>query len=144
IMVGDTKKGFFSEGEELYLNRIKYYAKVERIVISDLKNTRKLSPEQVKQEEGKAILKRREGYGPVILLDEKGKQKSSENFAEWIQSSMNHGGKYLTFVIGGAYGFSDEVYNIARTRLSLSEMTFNHQMVRMFFFEQVYRAFSIL
>ena len=144
ILVGNTKKSFLLDGEEEYLSRLKHYAKVETIVIPDLKNAKNMSVETVKVEEGKAIMSHCKGYGPIVLLDENGKQRSSEKLAMWLQNKMNQGGKYITFVIGGAYGFSEEVYQIADEKISLSDMTFSHQMVRMIFFEQLYRALTIL
>lgn len=144
IRIGKTQKSFLIEGEQEYLKRLGKYVQVEVDEIPDLKNARKLSIEQIKLEEGKLMLSRIEPSGWVVLLDEKGKEFSSENFSSWLQDCMNKGFKHITFVIGGAYGFSEEVYKIANQKIALSQMTFSHQMVRMIFFEQLYRAFSIL
>ncbi|MBD3636681.1 MAG: 23S rRNA (pseudouridine(1915)-N(3))-methyltransferase RlmH [Crocinitomicaceae bacterium] len=144
ITIGKTHKSFLQEGEQEYLKRLDHYIKVEKIELPDIKNAKHKTFEQIKIEEGKMLLKAIEPGGMVILLDEKGKQHSSKKFAQWLQNKMNHGGKHITFVIGGPYGFSEEMYNAAHEKLSLSPMTFSHQMVRMLFFEQLYRAFTIL
>ena len=144
VCIGKTGKKFLEEGEKEYLNRLKHYTKVEKIELPDIKNAKKLSREQVKLEEGKALLKEIDSGDVVFLLDEKGKQFSSELFADFIQKRFNQGGKCLVFVIGGAYGFSEELYNRAQGKISLSAMTFSHQMIRMIFFEQLYRAMTIL
>ena len=122
----------------------KNYYPVEKIELSDIKNARKLTQDQVKIEEGKQLLSKLSGGEQVYLLDEKGKTFSSVGFSSFIQKRFNQGGKSLVFIIGGAYGFSDEVYAKADGKISLSEMTFSHQMIRMLFFEQVYRALTIL
>ena len=100
--------------------------------------------QQIKNEEGKLILSKIEKGGLVVLLDEKGKEYTSVGMSKYLQERMNRGLKHITFVIGGAYGFSEEVYNAANEKIALSKMTFSHQMIRMLFFEQLYRAFSIL
>lgn len=144
ICIGKTGKGFLVDGENEYLNRLKHYVNIERIEIPDLKNAKKLSIEQIKSLEGKEILSKVITGEQLILLDEKGKDFTSEKFADFIQKKFNQGGKALVFVIGGAYGFSKEVYDRSDSLLSLSKMTFSHQMIRMIFFEQVYRAMTIL
>jgi 23S rRNA (pseudouridine1915-N3)-methyltransferase len=144
IVIGKTQKSFLIEGENEYLKRLGHYVQVEKLEIPDLKNAKNRSFEQIKEAEGKLILAKIEVGGTVILLDENGKQRSSVDFSEWLQSKMNHAGKHITFVIGGPYGFSDEVYAAASEKLSLSKMTYSHQMIRMLFLEQVYRAFTIL
>ncbi|MEX1001457.1 MAG: 23S rRNA (pseudouridine(1915)-N(3))-methyltransferase RlmH [Crocinitomicaceae bacterium] len=144
IAIGKTQKAFLEAGEKEYLKRLKRYIQVETTVIPDIKNTKNKSTEQLKQEEGRLILDQIESGGLVILLDEKGKQYPSKEFANWLQNRMNRGLKQLTFVIGGPYGFSEEVYTAANEKLSLSKMTFSHQMVRMLFLEQLYRGFTIL
>lgn len=103
-----------------------------------------MSEQQIMDEEGKLILSKVSPGGLLVLLDEQGKERSSVGFSKWIQERMNRGGKHITFVIGGPYGFSQEVYQAANEKLSLSQMTFSHQMIRMFFCEQLYRAFTIL
>ena len=144
ICIGKTGKGFLVDGENEYLNRLKHYVNIERIEIPDLKNAKKLSIEQIKSLEGKEIMSKINPGEQLILLDDKGKDFTSEKFADFIQKKFNQGGKALVFVIGGAYGFSKEVYDRSDSLLSLSKMTFSHQMIRMIFFEQVYRAMTIL
>lgn len=144
IAIGKTQKKFLVEGENEYLKRLKHYISIEKIELADVKNTKNMTEAQVKIEEGKMILKHIEKGGQVILLDEKGKQQTSLEFSKWLQNKMNHGGKHITFVVGGPYGFSDEVHNLANEKISLSKMTFSHQMIRMLFLEQLYRGFTIL
>ena len=116
---------------------------LERIEIPDIKNAKKLTFQQVKDAEGKEILAKA-GNDKIYLLDERGKTFSSVSFSQFIQQQFNLGGKAIVFVIGGAYGFSDDVYAKASGKISLSTMTFSHQMIRMIFFEQLYRAMTIL
>lgn len=144
ICIGKTGKSFLEEGENEYLKRLKHYIPVERIEIPDLKNQKKLTFEQIKELEGKEILAKIQSGDQLILLDESGKHYSSVDFANFLQQRFNSGGKALAFVVGGAYGFSEEVYAAASAKISLSTMTFSHQMVRMIFFEQLYRAMTIL
>lgn len=144
VCIGKTGKGFLEEGENLYLKRLKHYCQIEKIEIPDIKNARKLSQDQVKQKEGELLLSHVESGDQVFLLDEKGKDYSSVQFSEFLQKRFNQGGKNLLFLIGGPYGFSDEVYKTAQGKVSLSKMTFSHQMIRLFFIEQIYRAFTIL
>lgn len=144
ISIGSTAKSFLIEGENEYLKRLQHYSKVERVELPDVKHSGSKSKNQIKQEEGEMILKSIDVGSLIVLLDEKGKEMSSRKFSEWLQTRLNQGGKEITFIVGGAYGFSEEVYNRAAEKLSLSQMTFSHQMVRMFFLEQLYRAFTIL
>lgn len=144
ICIGKTGKSFLLDGENEYLKRLKHYYPVEKIELPDIKNARKLTQDQVKFEEGKQLISKLSGGEQVYLLDEKGKTFSSVGFSSFIQKRFNQGGKSLVFIIGGAYGFSDAVYAKADGKISLSEMTFSHQMIRMLFFEQVYRALTIL
>jgi 23S rRNA (pseudouridine1915-N3)-methyltransferase len=143
ICIGKTGKDFLVAGEQEYINRLKHYVQIERIEIPDIKNAKKLSFQQVKDAEGKEILAKA-GGDRIYLLDERGKMYSSVAFSQFIQQQFNLGGKAIVFVIGGAYGFSEEVYAKASGKISLSTMTFSHQMIRMIFFEQVYRAMTIL
>jgi len=136
ICIGKTGKSFLEEGETEYLKRLKHYVAVERIEIPDLKNA--------KEQEGKEILSKIQQGDSIILLDEYGKMYSSVQFSQFLQQKFNSGGKAIAFIVGGAYGFSDEVYAAAAGKISLSSMTFSHQMVRMIFFEQLYRAMTIL
>ena len=144
ICIGKTGKSFLEAGEQEYLNRLKHYVKLERIEIPDLKNAKKLTIDQIKKMEGDELLLKLPAGDELILLDENGKQFSSLQFSDFLQKKFNQGGKGITFVVGGAYGFSDAVYERATGKISLSTMTFSHQMIRMIFFEQVYRAFTIL
>ncbi len=144
ICIGKTGKSFLVEGESEYLSRLKHYSPVDKVEIPDIKNAKNLSREQIKLEEGKLILGKCQPGDRIILLDEGGKEFSSEKFAEYLQKQFNIGGKALVFVVGGAYGFSEEVEGRADGKLSLSKMTYSHQMVRMIFLEQLYRANTIL
>ncbi|MBK7130547.1 MAG: 23S rRNA (pseudouridine(1915)-N(3))-methyltransferase RlmH [Crocinitomicaceae bacterium] len=144
LTVGKTNKPYFTETEQEYGKRLAKYIIFEKIELSDVRNAKNLTADQIKKEEGKLILSKLEKSGLVVLLDEGGKEMSSPQFSSWIRDEMNRGHKSITFVIGGAYGFSEEVYAAAAMKLSLSRMTFNHQMVRGFFIEQLYRAFTIL
>ncbi len=144
VCIGKTGKDFLVTGEQEYLNRLKHYVSVDKMEIADLKNARKLSIDQIKEQEGKEILSRVMPGESLVLLDERGKTFSSLEFANFLQQKFNAGGKGIVFVVGGAYGFSDEVYKNANAKISLSKMTFSHQMVRMIFLEQLYRAMTIL
>lgn len=144
IVVGKTKKDFLKDGEQEYEKRLSKFVNYEKIEIPDLKNAKKRSQSEIKQEEGKQILARIPEQGWVVLLDDKGKMFDSKGFAVWLNDKMVQRQKQLTFVVGGAYGFSDEVYQRANQKVSLSKMTFSHQMVRLFFVEQLYRAYAIL
>lgn len=144
IVVGKTNKSFLIEGENEYIKRLGKYVKFEKIEIPELKNAKKLTENQIKEAEGQLILQKISPNGLVVLLDEKGKSFTSVKFARWMQDQMNRGYKHLTFVVGGAYGFSDEVYASSHQKIQLSDMTFSHQMVRLFFIEQIYRGFTIL
>ncbi len=143
ICVGKTVESFLKEGELNYQNRLKHYIPFERIDLPDLKNVKNLTAEQIKSEEGKLILKQLTPNQDLILLDENGKHFSSVDFAQFLDFSFLHSSKDLVFVIGGPYGFSEEVYQRANNKVSLSKMTFSHQMVRMIFLEQLYRALTI-
>ncbi|UAB80470.1 23S rRNA (pseudouridine(1915)-N(3))-methyltransferase RlmH [Marixanthomonas sp. SCSIO 43207] len=127
-----------------YTKRLKHYVPFSFEVIPDIKNVKNRSQALQKKAEGQEIIKRLQPADALILLDENGKQYSSVSFSQFLQKKMNSGLKNLTFVIGGPYGFSDEVYERANGKLSLSKMTFSHQMVRVFFIEQLYRGFTIL
>ena len=144
IVVGKTDVGFVREGLEEYLGRLKHYVPFSYEEIPALRDQKGASPATIKEREAALILKRIEGADRVVLLDEKGKEYTSVGFSEYLQKQMNAGVRTLAFVVGGAFGFAPEVYAAATDRLSLSQMTFNHQMVRLFFAEQLYRAFTIL
>jgi len=144
ISVGKTDSKAIQQLTEDYQNRLKHYIKCEWVVIPDIKNSKNLTFIQQKQKEGQEILSKIQAADVVVLLDEKGKQFSSMQFADWLQKKMNQGIKQLVLVIGGPYGFSEEVYERADQKISLSAMTFSHQMVRLFLTEQLYRAMTIL
>ncbi len=144
ICIGKTDDKYIQEGCEVYIKRLQHYFKTEVSIIPDLKNVHKMDTQERKKKEGQLILKQIEKSDTVILLDEKGKEFTSRQFAQDIQKKMNSGAKRVVFVIGGAFGFSDEMYQRATGKLSLSKMTFSHQMVRLFFLEQLYRANTIL
>jgi len=128
----------------MYEKRLSYYINFELQLLPDIKNSKSLSEEQQKAKEGELILGNVASSHHLILLDERGKEFTSVAFADELQKKMNAGIKQLTFVIGGPYGFSKEVYDRANGKLSLSKLTFSHQMIRLFFVEQLYRAFTIL
>lgn len=144
ICIGKTNQGYLQEGETEYLSRLKHYASVDKIEIPDLRDSRKLSTDQICDQEGKLLLSKIDKGDLVFVLDERGKSYTSLQFSDFLQKQFNRGGKNIVFLIGGAYGFSQEVYERAESRLSLSSMTFSHQMVRLFFLEQLYRGFTIL
>lgn len=127
-----------------YKKRLGHYIKFSFETISDIKKAKNLSENQQKEKEGQLILNKLESSDRLFLLDEKGKDFTSVQFANYLQKHMNSGVKKLIFVIGGPYGFSEEVYNRAQGQVSLSKMTFSHQMVRLFVIEQIYRGFTIL
>ncbi len=127
-----------------YSKRLSFYIKFEMEVIADVKNVKNLSENQQKEKEGEQILAKIGATDQLILLDENGASFSSVGFSDYLQKKMNSGIKTLVFVIGGPYGFSEEVYAKAQGKISLSEMTFSHQMVRLFVIEQLYRGFTIL
>ncbi len=142
--IGKTDDPSLQKLTEIYIRRLKFYSKFEMEYIPDLKNVKHLEQALQKQKEGELIMKKLSASDFVVLLDENGEQLSSEGFSEYLQKRMNSGLKQLVFVIGGPYGFSEEMYKRADSKLSLSKMTFSHQMVRLFFIEQLYRGFTIL
>lgn len=144
VCVGKTDKRELENLIDIYSERLQHYIKFELEVIPDLKKTKNLDENQQKNKEGDLILSGTQNSDFLVLLDEDGKQYDSVAFSEYIQKRMNTGLKRLIFVIGGPYGFSDAVYTRANGKVSLSKMTFSHQMVRLFATEQLYRAFTIL
>jgi 23S rRNA (pseudouridine1915-N3)-methyltransferase len=128
----------------IYTKRLIHYVKFELEIIPDIKNVKNLSENEQKLKEGQLILSKLNPTDQLILLDENGKEFNSVGFSDFLQRKMNSGIKTLVFVIGGPYGFSEEVYTKASGKLSLSQMTFSHQMIRLFVVEQIYRAFTIL
>ncbi|MEF3079406.1 MULTISPECIES: 23S rRNA (pseudouridine(1915)-N(3))-methyltransferase RlmH [Flavobacteriaceae] len=144
IAIGKTDNKNLQTLIEDYKKRLSYYIKFEFEIIPDLKKVKHLSEEQQKEKEGELILAKTQNSDVLILLDENGKQMDSVAFSNYLQKHMNSGIKTLIFVIGGPYGFSEEIYKRANGKLGLSKMTFSHQMVRLFFIEQLYRGFTIL
>ncbi|MDT0647560.1 23S rRNA (pseudouridine(1915)-N(3))-methyltransferase RlmH [Zunongwangia sp. F260] len=144
LCIGKTDNKQLQQLIEVYFKRLQFYNKFEMEIIPDLKKVKNLDENQQKVKEGEQILSKVQNSDFLVLLDENGKQFSSEAFSEYIQKRLNSGLKQLIFVIGGPYGFSEAVYQRANSKISLSKMTFSHQMVRLFFTEQVYRAFTIL
>lgn len=144
LAIGKTDNKNLIQLIDEYSNRLKHYVKFNFTVIPDIKNSKNLSESQQKDKEGELILSKVSTSDVLVLLDENGKQHSSVDFSSYLQKHMNSGIKNLVFVIGGPYGFSDTVYQRANGKLGLSKMTFSHQMVRLFFIEQLYRGFTIL
>ena len=144
IAIGKTDDTQLITLIERYQNRLKHYIKFNFEIISDIKNVKNLSEKQQKEKEGELILKQLTPTDFLVLLDENGKQFTSVEFSQYLQKKMNAGIKQLVFVIGGPYGFSEAVYQKAQGKISLSKMTFSHQMIRLFVVEQIYRGFTIL
>lgn len=144
LAIGKTDNKQLQSLIDDYQKRLGFYIKFELEIIPDLKKVKNLSEEQQKQKEGELILNKIAPTDVLVLLDENGKQFDSVAFSNYLQKHMNSGIKQLVFVIGGPYGFSQEVYNKATSKVSLSKMTFSHQMIRLFMVEQLYRAFTIL
>jgi len=144
LTISKTSEKYLIGGIQDYQKRLKHYTQFEIIEIPNIKKTQNFSKSELMKKEGELILKQLQNSDYVILLDDKGTDFTSVQFAKKLQGLLNSGKKRLVFVIGGAYGFSDDVYQKANEKLSLSKMTFSHQMVRLFFAEQIYRAFTIL
>ena len=144
ISIGKTDNKSLQTLIDDYTKRLSFYVKFELEIIQDIKNVKNLSQAQQKEKEGELILAKLSSTDQLIILDENGKTFSSIAFSDYLQKKMNSGVKTLVFVIGGPYGFSEEVYQKAQGKVSLSDMTFSHLMVRLFFIEQVYRGFTIL
>lgn len=144
LVVGKTTERYFTEAIDEYRNRLKHYIPFEMEVIPELKNNKSLSEAQQKEREGELILKQVQGGDYLVLLDEHGKEFTSMKFADYIEKKSHSVSKRLIFVVGGPYGFSEKVYAAAQEKISVSKMTFSHQMIRMIFVEQIYRAMTIL
>ncbi len=144
LAIGKTDNKQLNALIEDYKKRLGYYIRFQLEIIPDLKQVKNLSEIQQKQKEGGLILKKLGPSDILILLDENGKQFDSMDFSNYLQKHMNSGIKQLVFAIGGPYGFSEDIYKKANGKLSLSKMTFSHQMIRLFFVEQLYRGFTIL
>ena len=144
LTVGKTDKDWVRQGMDIYISRLKHYIPFSVVEIPELKNVSSLTKDQIKTREGELILKNVRPADDLILMDERGKHYTSVELAKVIQDKISYAGKDMVFVIGGAYGFSEAVYRRADSRISLSKMTFSHQMVRAIFVEQIYRAFTIM
>ena len=144
VLVGKTVNKHFVELIDEYAGRVKHYIGFDIITIPELKNTKSLSVDQQKQQEGDLILKQLQAGDHVVLLDEHGREYRSVEFSAYMEQKMQTVNKRLVFVIGGPYGFSPDVYGKANEKISLSKMTFSHQMVRLIFVEQLYRAMTIM
>lgn len=143
-VIGKTSIGYLKQGIDEYIKRLKHYVPFEIKYIDDIKNTKNISEDQQKRTEGTKILSLLDKSDFVVLLDEHGKEYTSVQYSSYIQKRMLSGAKKVVFVIGGPYGFSQEVYDRANDKISFSKMTFNHEMIRLIFTEQLYRAYTII
>lgn len=143
-VIGKTSIGYLKQGIDEYIKRLKHYVPFEIKYIDDIKNTKNISEDQQKRTEGAKILSLLDKSDFVVLLDEHGKEYTSMQYSSFIQKRMLSGAKKVVFVIGGPYGFSQEVYDRANDKISFSKMTFNHEMIRLIFTEQLYRAYTII
>ena len=144
LVIGKTDDKNLEQLIEKYQQRLNHYINFEIEIIPDIKNVKNLSQPQQKEKEGELILSKLKNTDQLVLLDEKGKEFRSLNFASYLQKKMNSGIKQLVLVVGGPYGFSESVYKKSTGKVSLSKMTFSHQMIRLFIVEQLYRGFTIL
>ncbi len=144
IAIGKTDASYFAEALKEYTGRLVHYLPFETCWIPDIRNVKNMNESQQKEKEGELILKMLQPGDYPVLLDDKGKEFTSMQFAAYIEKKMHTVAKRLVFIIGGPYGFSEKVYSAAREKISLSKMTFSHQMIRVIFAEQLYRAMTIL
>jgi len=144
LSIGKTDDKFIQEGIDKYLKRLKFYISFNFVVIPDLKNSKNLSEEQQKEKEATLLQKHIHPQDLVVLLDEQGKEFRSVEFSKYFEKMLINSVQHVVFIIGGPYGFDSTIYERANQKLSLSKMTFSHQMIRLFFVEQVYRAFTIM
>lgn len=144
ICIGKTDEPYLIDGIEKYVKRLKFYVDFKLVVIPDIKKSKGMNFELQKKKEGEFILKNISSTDQVILLDEQGKEYTSIQFSSFLEKKMIASVQHLVFIVGGPYGFDDLVYQRANGKLSLSKMTFSHQMIRLFFVEQLYRAYTIL
>ncbi len=144
LVVGRTAEAWTQQGFASYEKRLKHYIRFDYSEVVLPKNNRPTDAMQLREIEGKWLMKHIQPGDQLCLLDEKGSSFTSEQFADWLQRQMNSGVKHLVFVVGGAYGFSNDMYQLAQHKIALSPMTFSHQLVRPVFAEQLYRAFTIL
>jgi 23S rRNA (pseudouridine1915-N3)-methyltransferase len=143
-MIGKTNFGYLKEGIEIYDKRLKHYLSLDLKIIPDIKNAKNLTPDQIRQKESALIFQKLQNDDFLVLLDEKGKEFSSVAFAKYMENQFLSSKKKIVFLIGGAFGFSKDIYGRSNSKMALSKMTFSHQMVRLFFLEQLYRAMTIL
>lgn len=144
LNVGKVESEWLAKGISLFESRIEKYIRFSLITVPDIKNAKSLSKEAIKEEEGKGLLSHLSSSDFVVLMDEKGKEQTSREFSVWLQKQMNSGRKRVVLVVGGPYGFSKNLYTRADALLSLSKMTFTHEMAKLILTEQVYRAMTIL
>ncbi len=144
LVVGKTVESYFAQGIAEYSKRLTHYVPFELSVIPELRNTKSLSTEQQKEREADLLLKAFQPGDYIVLLDEHGKEFTSMQFASYLEKKMANVNKRLVFVVGGPYGFSPRIYDVAQEKISLSKMTYSHQMIRLIFVEQLYRAMTIL
>ena len=142
--IGKTKEKYLRTGEEIYAKRLRHYLPVALEVLPDIRQAGKLRPDELKEKEGELLLSRIGNGDHLILLDENGQQFGSQAMATWLDQQLQRPARRLVFAVGGAFGFAAAVYERANAKLSLSQMTFSHQMVRLFFLEQLYRSMTIL
>lgn len=142
--IGKTSFPYLEKGMDIYEKRLERYLPFQSVLIPDVKNGKKLPPEQLKIKEGEAVLNKLNNTDFLVLLDERGKEMTSLQFSKFMEQKLQLGNRKLIFLVGGAYGFSEMVYQRADQKMSLSKMTFSHQMIRLFFLEQIFRAMSIL
>lgn len=144
LVVGRTTDKHFVAGIEEYISRVNHYMPFSIEVIPELKTTKSLSEQEQKQRESELIQKALQPSDYLVLLDEHGEEYRSIDFAQWIQKKLSSGPRRLVFLVGGPYGFAEDIYRLAKEKISLSKMTFSHQMIRLLFVEQIYRAMTIL
>ena len=144
IVVGKTDIGYLQQGIDEYVGRLKHYVKFEMEVIPALRDQKNASPDEMKEREAQLLMRKLEGCDRIVLLDEHGTERTSMEFAQYLQKQMNSGIRTLAFVVGGAFGFAPSIYASAHDKMSISRMTLTHQMVRLFFVEQLYRAMTII
>ena len=144
LMIGKTNQESLQQLIQDYMNRIQHYVNFETAIIPELKNTKNLPVAEQKEKEADLILKQIDNQDDIVLLDERGKQYSSLAFAEFMDKKMNSSIKRMVFVVGGPFGFSKRIYDRANGMISMSPMTFSHQMIRLIFTEQLYRAMTII
>jgi 23S rRNA (pseudouridine1915-N3)-methyltransferase len=142
LVIGKTNEKYLEEGIKIYIKRLSHYTNFSLIIVKDAKAVNDI--EALKKAEGQIFLSHLSKDDFVILLDEKGSEYSSKKFSKYIETIQNQSTKKLVFIVGGAFGFSDEIYQRANAKLSLSKLTFSHQMIRLFFCEQLYRAYTII